>query len=123
MNEIVLKELHNDLRHMDEPELLAFGRKHRANPDSVEYQEAKAAWKRKQANRKARELEHRQTSLPVESSWDTQRIAFFNRDRDVFPWVGVAIVKKDHFQPRRSFFRSASKNNIENHPNNDRNES
>jgi hypothetical protein len=32
MDDTSLKELLNDLRHMDEPELLAFGRKHRANP-------------------------------------------------------------------------------------------
>jgi hypothetical protein len=94
MDELTLKELRNDLRHMDEPELLAFGRKHRANPDSVEYQEAQAAWHRK---RRARELENRQTCLPVESSWDTARIAFFNRHRDAFPWVCVAITKKGHF--------------------------
>jgi hypothetical protein len=42
------EELLNDLRHMDEPELLAFGRKHRADPDSLEYMEAKAEWKRRQ---------------------------------------------------------------------------
>jgi hypothetical protein len=33
---------------MDEPGLLAFGRKHRANPESVEYLEAEAEWKRRQ---------------------------------------------------------------------------
>jgi hypothetical protein len=48
MNELDLKELRNDIRHMDEPELLAFGRRHRANPDSFEYLEAKAEWKRRQ---------------------------------------------------------------------------
>jgi hypothetical protein len=48
MDDTSLKELLNDLRHMDEPELLAFGRQHRANRDSVEYLEAKAEWKRRQ---------------------------------------------------------------------------
>jgi hypothetical protein len=43
-----LKELLNDLHHMDEVELLVFGRKRRANPDSVEYLEARAEWKRRQ---------------------------------------------------------------------------
>ena len=43
-----LEELQNDIRHMDEPELLAFGRKHRAHPDSFEYLEAKAEWNRRQ---------------------------------------------------------------------------
>jgi hypothetical protein len=82
---------------MDEPELLAFGRQHRANPDSVEYQEAQAAWLRKAEKRRAREAEQRQSSLPVKSSWDITRIAFFNPDKDVFPWVCRAIVKKGHF--------------------------
>jgi hypothetical protein len=97
MDEPTLKELRNDIRHMDEPELLAFGRQCRADPESVEYLEARAEWKRRQAKLKARELEHRQTFLPMESSWDTQRIAFFNRHRDVFPWVCRVIVKKGHF--------------------------
>jgi hypothetical protein len=48
MNEQILKELRSELSHMDEPELLAFGRNHRANPNSVEYLEAKAEWKRRQ---------------------------------------------------------------------------
>jgi hypothetical protein len=45
---MTLEELRNEIRHMDEPELLAFGRKYRANPDSVEYLEAQAEWKRRQ---------------------------------------------------------------------------
>jgi hypothetical protein len=97
MDDMSLKELRNELQHMDDVELKAFGRRHRANPDSVEYREAQAAWLRKAAKRRARESEHRQTSLPVQSSWDTERIAFFNRHKDVFPWVCVAIVKKAHF--------------------------
>jgi hypothetical protein len=48
MNDQDLKELLNDIRCMDQPELLAFGRQHRANRDSVEYLEAKAEWKRRQ---------------------------------------------------------------------------
>jgi len=92
-----IDELLNDLRHMDEPELLAFGRQHRANPDSVEYREAQAAWLRKAEKRRARDAEHRQTSLPVHSSWDTQRIAIFNRGKEAFPWVCRAIVKKEYF--------------------------
>ena len=98
MEGATLIELQNDLRHMDEPELLAFGRKHRANPDSVEYREAQAAWLRKAEKRRARQAEHRQNLLPVHSSWDVERIAFFNRDKDVFPWVCRAIVKKAHFE-------------------------
>ena len=97
MEEAALKELRKEIHYMDEPELLAFGRKHRANPDSVEYQEAQAAWHRKAEKRRARELENRRTCLSVESSWDTQRIAIFNRGKDVFPRVCRAIVKKGHF--------------------------
>jgi hypothetical protein len=98
MNDEILKEPRNDLRYMDEPELLAFGRQRRANPDSFEYQEAKAAWKGKQAKRKARELEHRQTLLPVRSSWDIERIVFSNRHRpDDYPWACFAITKRQHF--------------------------
>jgi hypothetical protein len=43
-----LEELRNEVRCMDEPELLAFRRQHRANPDSVEYLEAKAEWESRQ---------------------------------------------------------------------------
>ncbi len=93
-----MNELQNDIRHMDEPELLAFGRKHRANPDSVEYQEAQAAWLRKAEKRRARESKHRQSLLPMKSSWDVARIAFFNRHKDVFPGVCFAITKRGHFE-------------------------
>jgi hypothetical protein len=51
MDDQGLQELRDDIRHMDEPELLAFGRKHRANPDSAEYLEAKAEWERRQQKR------------------------------------------------------------------------
>jgi hypothetical protein len=95
---MTLDDLRNEIRHMDEPELLAFGRKHQANPDSVEYREAQAAWHRKQEKRRAREAELRQTLLPVKSSWDFARIAFFNRLYDRDPWVCLAIVKKEHFE-------------------------
>jgi hypothetical protein len=43
-----IEELRDDIRCMDEPELLAFGRQHCANRESVEYLEAKAEWKRRQ---------------------------------------------------------------------------
>jgi hypothetical protein len=48
MDEQDLKELRNEIRHMDSNELTAFGRMHRANPESVEYLEAKAEFKRRQ---------------------------------------------------------------------------
>lgn len=49
---MTLAELRHDLLHMDSGELLAFGRLHRVNPDSVEYQEAQAEWQRRQSNQK-----------------------------------------------------------------------
>jgi hypothetical protein len=63
-----------------------------------EYREAQAAWLRKAEKRRAREAEHRQNLLPVRSSWDVERIAFFNRHKDVYPWACFAIVKKAHFE-------------------------
>jgi hypothetical protein len=44
MDETNLKELRNNIRCMDSNELTAFGGRHRANPESVEYLEAKAEW-------------------------------------------------------------------------------
>jgi hypothetical protein len=92
-----MEDFRHDIRCMDMNDLTAFGRQHRANPESVEYLEAKAEWKRREAKRKARELEHRQTFLPVHSPWDIQRIAFFNRHRDDFPWASFALTKRGHF--------------------------
>jgi hypothetical protein len=42
-----LEELRLDIKHMDRVELLAFGRLHRANPESAEYLEAQAEWERR----------------------------------------------------------------------------
>jgi hypothetical protein len=67
MEDTTLKELRNEIRHMDEPELLAFGRKHRANPDSFEYLEAKAEWNRRQ-QKKAEVSETSARRLEVHSS-------------------------------------------------------
>jgi hypothetical protein len=97
MDDMSLKELRRELRNMDMRELTAFGRLHRTNVDSVEFLEAKAEWKRRQERKRKYDLERQETLLPVESSWDTERIAFFNRHKDVFPWVCRAIVKKEHF--------------------------
>jgi hypothetical protein len=77
--------------------LTAFGMTHRTNVDSVEYLESKAEWKRRQEKKRKYELERQESAYPVDSSWDVQRIAFFNRHKDVFPWVCRAIVKKGHF--------------------------
>jgi hypothetical protein len=43
-----MEDFRDGIRPMDEPALLAFGRKHRAHPDSIEYQEAQAEWLRGQ---------------------------------------------------------------------------
>jgi hypothetical protein len=58
-----LKELRLDLRHMDEVGLLAFCCKHRANPDSAEYLEAQAEWKRRQ--KKKAEIPKPQPVVPT----------------------------------------------------------
>jgi len=49
---MTLEELRHDSFHMDEVELKAFGRQHRVNPESVEYLEARAEWKRRQQRKK-----------------------------------------------------------------------
>ena len=45
MDDTALKELRHELKCMDMNELVAFGRKHRANRQSVEYLEAQAEYK------------------------------------------------------------------------------
>jgi hypothetical protein len=52
-----LEEIRNDIKHMDRVELIAFGRLHRANSDSVEYREARAEWQRRLAKIKVTPLE------------------------------------------------------------------
>jgi hypothetical protein len=71
-----LKELRNEISHMDEAELLAFGRQHRASPDSEEYLEAKAEWKRRQQKKRKYELERQEILLSVRSSWDIRGLCF-----------------------------------------------
>ncbi len=44
---MTLEELRLDIAHMDRVELIAFGRQHRANHESVEYREAQAEWERR----------------------------------------------------------------------------
>ena len=46
-----LEQLRHDIFHMDEVELKALGRQHRANPDSVEFREAQLEWQRRQAGK------------------------------------------------------------------------
>ena len=62
-----LQEVLNDLKHMDRVELVAFGRLHRANPESVEYVEAHAEWEpRKDPYKKPAQLEPQADSLTSE---------------------------------------------------------
>ena len=49
-----LDQLRDDLRHMDGPELLAFGRSFRGQPKSDEYREAKAEWQRRRREQRAK---------------------------------------------------------------------
>jgi hypothetical protein len=63
----------------------------------VEYLEAKLEWKRRQERERKYKLERQESAYPVDSSWDLQRIAFFNRHRDDFPWACFAITTKGHF--------------------------
>jgi hypothetical protein len=81
MNESDLNELQNEIRHMDEPELLAFGRKHRANPESVEYLEAKAEFKRRQ--QKKEEVPKPQPVGPISQEFAAMAKAAGSR----YPWM------------------------------------
>jgi hypothetical protein len=77
-----LKELRNDIRCMDMNELTAFGRKHRADPDSVEYLEAKAEWKRRQ--QKKAEVPKPQLVGPTSEEF-AQMAKAAGPDR--YPWI------------------------------------
>jgi hypothetical protein len=81
MDDRDLKELRNDIRHMDEPDLLAFGRKHRANPESVEYLEAQAEWKRRQ--QKKDEVPKPQPVGPTSEEF----AAVAKAAGDRYPWI------------------------------------
>jgi hypothetical protein len=74
-------ELRNDIRHMDESELLAFGRQHRANPQSVEYREARAEWKRRQ--QKKAEVPKPQPVGPTSEEFAAMAKAAGDR----YPWI------------------------------------
>lgn len=76
-----LDEILEEVRHMDEPELLAFGRKHRANPDSVEYQEAQAEWKRRQ--QKKSKVPKPQPVVPTSEEFAAMAKAAGGR----YPWI------------------------------------
>lgn len=81
MDDHDLKQFLNEIRHMDEPEPLAFGRKHRANADSLEYLEAKAEWKRRQ--QKKEEVPKPQPVGPTSEVFAAMAEAAGNR----YPWV------------------------------------
>jgi hypothetical protein len=88
MNEETLKELRNEIRCTDMNELAAFGRKHRANPESVEYLEAKAEWKRRQQERA--EIPKPQPVGPTSEEFAAMARAAGDR----YPWVWYPDAKK-----------------------------
>jgi hypothetical protein len=67
---------------MDEPELLAFGREHRANPGSLEYLEAKADWERRQ--QKKAEISKPQPVGPTSEEFAAMAKA---AGPDRYPWI------------------------------------
>ena len=69
-----LEELRRDISHMDEVELLAFGRKVRSQPDSEEYKEARADWKRRQEKKVERESQRKGRRQPLSYAVLQQRL-------------------------------------------------
>ena len=92
-----LEELRRDISHMDEVELLAFGRKVRSQPDSDEYKEAQADWKRRQEKKAERERQRKQEMTSLKSSWDVTRLAVYARP-GAYPWACFAITRPGHFE-------------------------
>jgi hypothetical protein len=80
---MTLEELRHDLSHMDRVELLAFGRQHRASPDSVEYLEARAEWQRREAKKKDTKLEPPPYQLSSEELAERAKAAGPGR----YPWI------------------------------------
>jgi hypothetical protein len=78
-----MKELRHDIAHMDRVELLAFGRLHRANPDSVEYREAQAEWQRRIGKDKERKPE---PIMPPHSSDELAEMAK-KAGPGRYPWI------------------------------------
>jgi hypothetical protein len=78
-----LKELRHDILHMDRVELVAFGRLHRTNPDSVEYREARAEWHRREAKKKDTPLEPPPFQLSSEELAERAKAAGPGR----YPWI------------------------------------
>ena len=92
-----LEELRRDISHMDEVELLAFGRKVRSQPDSEEYKEARADWKRRQEKKVERESQRKREMTSLKSSWDVTRLAVYARP-GAYPWACFAITRPGHFE-------------------------
>jgi hypothetical protein len=78
-----IDEFRNDLHHMDEVELKAFGRQHRADSDSVEYWEAQAEWQRRQQKKKVAPVEP-PTDRPTSQDFAEMAKA---AGPDRYPWV------------------------------------
>jgi hypothetical protein len=89
-------KLRKNLHHMDEQELLVFGRTFRGQPESAEYKEAQAEWKRRQEKKTERESRRKREMVAVETSWDIARIALY-APPDAYPWACFAITRPGHF--------------------------
>jgi hypothetical protein len=83
MDDQALRELRHDIAHMDGMELIAFGRLHHANLESVEYLEAQAEWQRREAKKKATPLEPPPYQLSSEELAERAKAAGPGR----YPWI------------------------------------
>jgi hypothetical protein len=93
---MTLEELKHDTFHMDDVELKAFGRLHRAQPESDEYREAQAEWQRRQKQKTERESRRKREMVALKTSWDIARIALY-APPDAYPWACFAITRPGHF--------------------------
>jgi hypothetical protein len=69
-----LDRLRDDLRHMDNSELLAYGRNFRGQPKSDEYREAKAEWQRRQRELQAAKAHHPVPSGPTSAEFSSMAV-------------------------------------------------
>ena len=86
MDDQTLGDLKHDLSHMDEVELKAFGRQHRGQPESIEYQEAEAEWHRRQKRREEQEERRKREFVPHNEDENIAEIAKA-APPGAYPWV------------------------------------
>jgi metal-dependent amidase/aminoacylase/carboxypeptidase family protein len=77
-----LEQIRNELRHMEDAELLAYGRKYRSMPNSDEMKEASAEYKRRKAQETVKEIQPGPTDP---SSEDFARMAA-EAPPGAYPW-------------------------------------